>query len=225
MDYASCVEPNGLVSPVTQRKCWRYNDSVPIGCALVVVIVGTGMLAQSVLLSCPADRPVYEIIAELSKQQSKRKHRVTNPLPEVTYIWGWCIDHSRTPPTVPEPVPRAETQHSGDASSASASSNTTRAKECHDAMEQALAAAHNVEVGDYYFGKKNYDAALLRYDDAREEKPRDIAVHVRLGRVLERLKQLPRAIEEYKAALKLSGPQKWSDEAKSALLRLEGHPS
>jgi len=104
-------------------------------------------------------------------------------------------------------------------------SNTTRAKECDDAMEQALAAAHNVEVGDYYFGKKNYDAALLRYDDAREEKPRDIAVHVRLGRVLERLKQLPRALEEYKAALKLSGPQKWSDEAKSALLRLEGRPS
>ena len=90
-------------------------------------------------------------------------------------------------------------------------------------MEKTLEAAHNVDVGDYYFELKNHNAALMRYRDALEAKPGDIAIHVRLGRVFEKLNQLPQAIEQYQAAEKLAGPQKWSDEAKSALLRLQ-HP-
>jgi hypothetical protein len=39
----------------------------------------------------------------------------------------------------------------------------------------ALQAAHNVEVGDYYFGEKNYKASLLRYQEALAEKPSDLA--------------------------------------------------
>jgi len=91
-------------------------------------------------------------------------------------------------------------------------------------MDMALAAAHNIEVGDYYFEQKSYSAALLRYNDALEQKPRDAAIHVRLGRVFEKLNQLPRAIEQYKAAQKLGGPEQWSDEAKSALSRLQSPP-
>lgn len=88
-------------------------------------------------------------------------------------------------------------------------------------MELALQAAHNVEVGDYYFEAKNYNGALLRYKDAAEEKPGDTAIHVRLGRAYERLDQLPQAIEQYKAAQELGEPAKWSDEAKAAIARLE----
>jgi tetratricopeptide (TPR) repeat protein len=88
-------------------------------------------------------------------------------------------------------------------------------------MEMALEAAHNVDVGDYSFEAKNYEGALLRYKDAVEEKPGDAAIHVRLGRVFERLGQLPQAIEQYKAAQELAGPAKWSDEAKAAVLRLQ----
>jgi len=94
---------------------------------------------------------------------------------------------------------------------------------CDEAMELALEAAHNVEVGDYSFESKNYSGALLRYKDADEEKPDDAAIHVRLGRVFEKLGQLPEATDQYKAALDLAGPQKWSDEAKAALARLEQH--
>jgi Flp pilus assembly protein TadD len=88
-------------------------------------------------------------------------------------------------------------------------------------MEMALEAAHNVDVGDYSFSTNNYSGALLRYKDAVEEKPGDAAIHVRLGRVFERLGQLPQAIEQYKAAQELAGPAKWSDEAKAAVLRLQ----
>ena len=90
-------------------------------------------------------------------------------------------------------------------------------------MEQALEAAHNVEVGDYSFDNKNYNGALLRYKDADEEKPEDAAIHVRLGRVFEKLGQLSEATAQYKAALDLAGPQKWLDEAKGSMARLEQH--
>ena len=86
-----------------------------------------------------------------------------------------------------------------------------------------LEAAHNVDVGDYYLGQGNYKAALLRYKDAVEGKPDDVAIYVRLGRVLEKLDQVPEAIEEYQAALKAVGPSKWHDEAAGALLRLPTH--
>jgi hypothetical protein len=42
-----------------------------------------------------------------------------------------------------------------------------------------------------------------------------------LGRVHEKLGQLPQAIEAYNAAQKLPRTEKWTDEAKSALLRLQ----
>ena len=97
---------------------------------------------------------------------------------------------------------------------------------CDEAMEMTLKAAHDVDVGDYSFAAKNYGGALLRYKDAVAEKPGDAAIHVRLGRALERLDQLPQAIEQYKAAQELGGPAKWSDEAKAAVLRLQhGQPS
>ena len=83
-----------------------------------------------------------------------------------------------------------------------------------------LKAAHDVDVGDYYFEEKSYTAALQRYNDALEEKPGDSAIHVRSGRAFEKLNQVPQAIEQYKAAQTLDGPAKWSDEAKSSLQRL-----
>ena len=91
-------------------------------------------------------------------------------------------------------------------------------------MELALDAAHNVEVGDQYFERKNYMGALFRYKDAVEEKTADPAIHVRLGRTFEKINQVPQAIEQYTAAEKLAGPEKWSDEARAALARLQGTP-
>ncbi|HKF22281.1 MAG TPA: tetratricopeptide repeat protein [Candidatus Angelobacter sp.] len=187
---------------------------------MTLLVFSAGMLAQSAPPSCPADRPVDDIITEVHKQQSKKKHRNPNPFPDVTCLWGWCRSDSskRTPTqTTPESAPQAPNS-SGDESS---SSSSLAVHKCNDAMEMALQAAHNVEVGDYSFTAKNYDGALLRYKDAVEEKPRDAAIHVRLGRVFEKLGQLPQAIEQYKAAQELPGPAKWLDEAKAAVLRLQ----
>lgn len=189
---------------------------------LVSLLSGTSS-AQSPPPSCPADRPVEDIIAEVHQQQSKNKHRNPNPFPEVTCIFGWCRDHSRTPPIVPEPAPRANMPSGDDRTSSSLSSSRIPVDRCNEAMEVALEAAHNVDVGDFNFAEKNYKGALLRYTDAVDEKPGDAAIHVRLGRVFEKLDQRPQAIEQYNAVLKLAGPEKWSREAKAALLRLQ-HP-
>lgn len=200
---------------------WRYNRDVYVRHVVTVVVLSAGMLAQSAPPSCPAERPVDDIISEVHKQQSNKKHRNSNPLPDVICIWGWCRDHSskQTPPTFPEPTPQAKNPGENE----STSSSKILVDKCDAATEMALKAAHDVEVGDYSFAEKNYEGALLRYKDAAEEKPGDTAIHVRLGRVFEKLSQLPQAMEQYKAAEEQAGPAKWLDEAKAAVLRLQ-HP-
>jgi tetratricopeptide (TPR) repeat protein len=184
------------------------------------------MLAQSAPPSCPADRPVDDIITEVHKEHSKKKNRNSNPFPNVECIFGWCRSGSskQTPPTFPEPAPESAPPAQTPGANESSSSSKPPVDKCDEAMERALKAAHDVEVGDEYFEAKNLNAALMRYKDALEEKPGDIAIHVRLGRVFEKLGQVPQAIEQYKAAQELAGPKKWLDEAKAALLRLQRSP-
>lgn len=199
----------------------RYNCGVYVRRAVTVIVLSARMLAQSAPPSCPAERPVDDIITEVHKQQSNKKHRNPNPFHDVICIWGWCRNHTskQTPPTFPESAPQAKNPSENE----STSSSRPPVDKCNDAMELALKAAHDVEVGDYSFGANNYDGALLRYKDAVEEKPGDAAIHVRLGRVFERLGQLPQAMEQYKAAQELAGPAKWSDEAKAAVVRFQRH--
>ncbi len=193
-------------------------------CAAAAIIFSASVFAQSPPPTCPAGRPVDEIIAEVHKQQSKKKNRNSNPFPEVGCIWGWCRDHSKTPPAGPEPAPETETPSGSSTGAGGTSSSKTTQNKCDDAMERALSAAHNVDVGDYYFEQKNYNGALLRYKDAAADKAQDIAIRVRMGRAFEKLNQVPQAIEQYQAALKLDSPQKWIDEAKAALDRLKNSP-
>lgn len=171
------------------------------------------MYAQPAPPPCPADRPIDEIIGDIHKEQSNKKHRNKVPWPQPAPV--------TTPPTFPEPAPKVEVPTKQSTISSEPSSEPGPAEKCANAMSMALEAAHDVDVGDYYFQRQNYSGALQRYNDAAEEKPGDLAIHVRVGRAFEKLGQLPQAIQEYKAAQKLTGPQKWSEEAKSALVRLQ----
>jgi len=190
---------------------------------IAVLFLSAAVFAQSAPSPCPAGRPVDEIIAEIHKQQSKKNSRNKNPLPTEVCIFGWCPKLGRTPPTVPGPSPRTETpaaNSSNQTTSDRVSSSRTAQDECLDAMDRAVDAAHNVEVGDYYFEQLKYKAAQLRYQDAIDEKPDDAAIHVRLGRAFEKLNDVPQAMEHYKSAEKLATPERWSQEAHAALARL-----
>ena len=82
-------------------------------------------------------------------------------------------------------------------------------------------AAKNVEVGDFYFKRKNYRAAEGRYRDALRYKDNDAVATMKLAVCLEKLGVLDDARAEYESYLKIlpHGPQ--SEEAQKAIDRLK----
>ena len=83
-------------------------------------------------------------------------------------------------------------------------------------------AAKDVEVGDFYFKRKNYRAAEDRYREALFYKDNDAIATFRLAVCLERLERPNEAREEYESYLKIlpHGPQ--AEEAQKAISRLKG---
>jgi tetratricopeptide (TPR) repeat protein len=84
-----------------------------------------------------------------------------------------------------------------------------------------LRAMKDVEVGDYYFRAGSYKAALSRYREALQFKPRDAVATFKLAQTLERTKELEEArlrYQEYLSILK-DGPS--AAEARKALERLK----
>jgi tetratricopeptide (TPR) repeat protein len=83
-------------------------------------------------------------------------------------------------------------------------------------------AAKDIEVGDYYFKRKNYRAAEDRYREALTYKDNDALATYRLAVCLEKMDQPDQARKEYESYLKIlpSGPQ--AGEAQKAIQRLKG---
>ena len=83
-------------------------------------------------------------------------------------------------------------------------------------------AAKDIEVGDFYFKRKNYRAAADRYREALLYKDNDAEATFQLALCLEKMDQPDEARREYESYLKIlpHGPR--SEEAQKALLRLKG---
>ena len=84
-----------------------------------------------------------------------------------------------------------------------------------------LRAMKDVEVGDYYYRDGNYKAAISRYREALDYKPRDAEATFKLAQALEKSKQLDEARTNYEAYLAIlkDGPR--AAEARKALERLK----
>ncbi len=82
-------------------------------------------------------------------------------------------------------------------------------------------AAKDIEVGDFYFKRKNYRAAEDRYREALEYKENDATATFRLAESLEKMERRAEAQQEYESYLKIlpNGPE--SAAAKKALERLK----
>lgn len=82
-------------------------------------------------------------------------------------------------------------------------------------------AAKDIEVGDFYFKRKNYIAAESRYREALQYKDNDAMATYRLAVCLEKMQRPDEAREEYESYLKILpyGPQ--AEEAKKAIERLK----
>ena len=83
-------------------------------------------------------------------------------------------------------------------------------------------AAKDIEVGDFYFKRKNYRAAEDRYREALIYKANDAVATFRLAVCLEKMDQPDEARKEYESYLKIlpHGPQ--AEAARKAIDRLKG---
>jgi len=81
-------------------------------------------------------------------------------------------------------------------------------------------AGKDDEVGDYYFKRKNYKAALARYQDALIYKENDAIANFRLGECYEKLEQPADAIPHYQEYLRILPQGPLSKDARKALKRL-----
>ncbi len=84
-----------------------------------------------------------------------------------------------------------------------------------------MKAMKAIEVGDFYFKKENYHAAISRYREALEYKPQDAEATFKLAEALNKARDISGAIENYQAYLKIlpSGP--YARRAKEALSQLK----
>ena len=78
----------------------------------------------------------------------------------------------------------------------------------------------NVEVGDYYYKRGNFRAAISRYQEALQWKPRDAEATFKLADAYEKVGDNIDAKDNYEKYLGIlpKGPR--SDDAKKALARL-----
>jgi tetratricopeptide (TPR) repeat protein len=86
-------------------------------------------------------------------------------------------------------------------------------------------ALKDIEVGDFYFKKKNYAAALDRYQEALFYKPNDAVSNFRIAQALDKLTRPDEAAEHYQEYLKILPNGPLAEEAKKAIERIKSAPS
>lgn len=86
-------------------------------------------------------------------------------------------------------------------------------------------AAKDVEVGDYYFKRKNYRAAIERYRDALVYKPNDAVAQFRLAESLAKTGNSGEATTHYQEYLKILPHGPFAADAQKALQRLKANES
>jgi tetratricopeptide (TPR) repeat protein len=86
-------------------------------------------------------------------------------------------------------------------------------------------AAKDIEVGDYYFKRKNYRGALERYKDALTYKPNDAVANFRLAECEEKVNSPADAVQHYEAYLKILPHGPLAADAQKALERLKARAS
>ncbi len=82
-------------------------------------------------------------------------------------------------------------------------------------------AAKDVEVGDFYFKRKNYRAALERYKEALVYKPNDAIANFRLAECQEKVGNPAEAFTHYGEYLKILPHGPFAADAQKALERLK----
>ena len=83
-------------------------------------------------------------------------------------------------------------------------------------------ALKDIEVGDFYLKRKNYRAALDRYQEALVWKPNDAIANFRMAQCFEKLNQPEEARTHYEEYLRILPHGPLSAEAQKGLEKLKG---
>jgi tetratricopeptide (TPR) repeat protein len=82
-------------------------------------------------------------------------------------------------------------------------------------------AMKSIEVGDFYFKRENYSAAISRYREALEYKPHDAEATYKLAAALEKSGDLKGAMQDYQDYLKVLPHGPYADKAQMGIDRLK----
>ena len=82
-------------------------------------------------------------------------------------------------------------------------------------------AAKCIEVGDWYFKQENYRAAMSRYQEALEWKPKDAEATYKLALVEEKSGDPTAALANYQAYLKILPNGPYAEKARKGIDRLK----
>jgi len=82
-------------------------------------------------------------------------------------------------------------------------------------------AQKDVEVGDYYAKEKNYRAAISRYREALEYKPKDAEATFKLAQTLEKVNAYEEARSDYEAYLIIKTHGPYADKSRDGIARLK----
>jgi tetratricopeptide (TPR) repeat protein len=103
--------------------------------------------------------------------------------------------------------------------------DTAEGKENADAVVRKepnpLLAEKSLNIGDFYFKRGNYVAAIQRYLEAREYQPNSIRAYEALARAYEKNGELAKAINAYKDFIDKNPDSPKSSEFRSKLSKLE----
>ena len=84
-----------------------------------------------------------------------------------------------------------------------------------------MLAEKNVKIGDFYYKKKNYKAAIQRYLEALEYQPNLTEAYEALAQAYEKNDQMDKAMDTYKDFLKKYPDSPKSSDIRSKLSKLE----
>jgi len=82
-------------------------------------------------------------------------------------------------------------------------------------------AAKCIEVGDWYFKQENYRAAISRYQEALEWKPKDAEATYKLAQVQEKSGDPTAALANYQAYLKILPNGPYAEKARKGIERVK----
>jgi len=88
-----------------------------------------------------------------------------------------------------------------------------------------MKAMKAIEVGDFYYKREGYQAAVSRYREALEYKPHDAEATFKLAEALNKTGDTAGAVENYQAYLKILPNGPYAKKAHEALDKLKAKPT